>query len=107
MNLQELLLAMDGLIAEGGKPRPVFIKGLGAVHVREITVGEIDAQIEDTSNKANKWKVARGTTRLLCDEHGNRLLDPSNEEHVEKMAKMPLRVLNAINATAEEATKGN
>lgn len=107
MNLQELLSAMDALALSAEKPRAVEIKGLGTVHVREITIGEIDAQLADTKDKDDKFRMARGATRLLADESGKRLLDPDNDEHVAKMAKLPLRVLTAINATQEEAEKGN
>lgn len=99
MKLDDLLSAMDNLAAE--PPKPVTIPGLGAVHIREITIGEIDAQIEDTADKKNKRGVARGACRLLCDPEGNRLLDPENADHVAKMAKLPLRVLVAINKAAE------
>lgn len=107
MDLQQLLNAMDALALTAEKPRSVDIKGLGLVHVREITIGEIDAQLADTKDKDDKLRMARGATRLLSDENGKRLLDPDNEEHVAKMAKMPLRFLTAINATQEEAEKGN
>lgn len=83
------------------KPRLVRIKGLGEVHIREITIGEIDAQIEDTADKKNKRGIARGACRLLADENGQRLLDPDNDADVSKMAKMPLRVLTAINKASE------
>jgi hypothetical protein len=106
MNLTELLAAMDALALTAQKPKLITIEGLGAVHVREITIGEIDAQVADTTDKANKLKIARGATRLLSDENGNRLLDPDNDEHVAKMAKLPLRVLTAINAT-QETPEGN
>lgn len=105
MNLNELLAAMDGLVKRADKPKAVTIKGLGTVHIREITIGEIDAQIADTKDKDDKLRMARGATRLLCDEHGKRLLDPVNPEHVAKMAQMPLRVLTAINATQEDDEK--
>lgn len=109
MKLEELLAKMDGLAAEMGKPRAVNIPGIGDVHVREITIGEIDEQIEDTADEKNKRGVARGACRLLCDEQGNRLLDPENPQHVAKMAKLPLRVLTAINKTTEldGSAKGN
>jgi hypothetical protein len=99
MKLDQLLAAMDSMAIE--KPRAVFIKGLGEVHIREITIGEIDAQIEDTADKKNKRGIARGACRLLADEDGNRLLDPDNRDHIDRMAKLPLRVLTAINKAAD------
>lgn len=105
MNREELLAAMDKVAAE--KPRLVPIKGLGDVHIREITVGEIDDQIADTADKKNRRNVARGACRLLCDPDGNMLLDPDNEADVSLMAKQPLRVLQAINKAAEDEPQGN
>lgn len=104
MILSELLAAMGELALANDKPRALTIKGLGTVHIREITIGEIDAQLADTSNKDDHLRMARGATRLLCDENGKRLLDPDDEDHVELMAKMPLRVLTAINGAQEEAS---
>lgn len=97
--LDALLGAMDGMAAE--KPRAVHIKGLGDVFIREITIGEMDAQIEDTADKKNKRGIARGACRLLADEAGNRLLDPENSDHVDRMAKLPIRVLTAIDKASE------
>lgn len=97
--LDALLGAMDTVAAE--KPRRVTIAGLGEVFIREITVGEIDAQIDDNADKKNKRGIARGACRLLADENGNQLLNPENPEHVARMAKMPLRVLTAINKASE------
>jgi hypothetical protein len=101
MNLDQLLAAMDNLAVE--KPRAVHIKGLGDVHIREITIGEMDEQIADTADKKDKRGVARGACRLLSDENGKRLLDPENVEHVARMAKLPLRVLVAINKASDDA----
>lgn len=106
MNLEQLLAAMDGVAVE--KPKgPVTIKGLGKVYIREITIGEMDAQIADDEKGKNKTAIARGACRLLSDEDGNRLLDPENPDHVARMAKMPLRVLTAIREAAEEGEAKN
>lgn len=99
MDRAALCAAMDGLAVE--KPRPVHIKGLGDVHIREITIGEVDAQIADTEGQKDKRRVARGACRLLADPEGNRLLDPDDAADVDRMAKLPLRVLTAINKAAE------
>lgn len=106
MNVSELLAAMDALAAE--KPRAVTIKGLGLVHIRQLTIGEIDAQLTDAADGKSKQATARGACRLLADENGNRLLDPDDEEHVAKMARLPWRVLRNINAAMDEdAPAGN
>ena len=99
MDRAALLSAMEGLAVE--KPRAVHIKGLGDVHIREITIGEVDAQIADTENQKDKRRVARGACRLLADDKGARLLDPDDPADVDRMAKLPLRVLTAINRAAD------
>lgn len=106
MDRASLLAAMDSVAAE--KPRLVNIHGLGEVHIREITIGEVDEQIADTESGKGKRGIARGACRLLADADGNRLLDPDDTDDVDKMAKLPLRVLTAINAAQEleGATKG-
>lgn len=98
--LEALLGAMNDLAAE--KPRAVHIKGLGDVFIREITVGEIDEQIADTAESKDKRAIARGACRLLCDENGKRLMDPTNADHVSAMARLPVRVLKAINEASED-----
>jgi len=97
--LDALLGAMEGMAAE--KPKEVEIAKLGKVYIREITIGEMDAQIADTADKKNKRGIARGACRLLADENGNRLLDPDNPDHVDRMAKLPIRVLVAIDKASE------
>lgn len=107
MDRETLLAAMDAVAAE--KPRLVTITGLGEVHIRQITIGEVDAQREDNSDAKNKQKIARGACRLLTDADGKRLLDPDNPDDVARMAKLPLRVLTDINKhlDLEGATEGN
>jgi len=97
--LDALLGAMEGMAAE--KPKEVEIPKLGKVYIREITIGEMDDQIADTADKKNKRGIARGACRLLADENGNRLLDPDNPDHVDRMAKLPIRVLVAIDKVSE------
>lgn len=99
MDRATLLAAMDAIAAE--KPRAVTIPGLGDVHVRHITIGEVDEQTEDTSDAKNKRRIARGACRLLCDAEGNLLLDPDEPADVARMAKLPLTVLTAINNAME------
>lgn len=123
INREQLLAAMDAVAAE--PPRSVTIKGLGEIYIREITIGDADQQIADrkeaereeakaledgkpiTAEMRRKRSLARGACRLLCDEGGRLLLDPNNPDDVAKMAKLPLRVLNAIDAAAEQGNQGN
>jgi hypothetical protein len=97
----DLLAAMENIAAE--KPRLVTVKGLGDVHIRELTIGEIDAQIAD-NEAGTKWTAARGACRLLCDENGVPLLDPNNKDDVARMAKLPTRVLAELSKQADKVT---
>lgn len=85
MNRAALLAALQEVAR---KPRAVKVRGLGVLHVRDISVGEMDAQIEDTKDKTNVRGFARATCRLLVDENGERLFDPDNEGDVDQVMKM-------------------
>jgi hypothetical protein len=104
---EQLLTAMDAVAST--PPRAVSIRGFGDIHIREITIGEVDAQIADEADSKKKRGAARGACRLLCNSSGKQLLDPDNPEHVAQMSRQPLRVLLAINKAADlfEAESGN
>lgn len=79
------------------------------MYIRELSIGELQAQINDTEGKKDLRGLARGACRLLCDEHGVQLMDPNNESHVTEMMKVKIRLLTAINKAgeAEEDPAGN
>jgi hypothetical protein len=105
MDRATLLAAMDAMAAE--PPRLVKIDGFGEVHVRDITIGELDDQIGDTEGGKDKRRFARGACRILCDPQGIPLLDPDNPDDVDKMMRVKIRVLTAINNASqlEDAAK--
>jgi hypothetical protein len=106
MDLKKLLAAMEATANE--KPRPVEIPGWGTVYVKSLTVEEADIdedQLED--DKKNRARVARGAAKLICDENGNRLLDPNNPDHIRLLKKQPWSLLRKIIAEPEDAPKGN
>ena len=102
MNRAELLAAMEASSAV--KPRLVKVPGLGDVYIRALTIADVDEERADIDKK-DKASAARGACRVLSDENGNRLLDPSNPDDVAAMSKQPMRVLIALNKAAEEAEK--
>src|SRR5688500_18309200 len=106
MDLKKLLAAMEATANE--KPRPVDIPGWGTVYVKSLTVEEADIdedQLED--DKKNRARVARGAAKLICDENGNRLLDPNNPYHSRLLKKQPWSLLRKIIAEPEDVPKGN
>ena len=103
MDRAALILAMQATAS--AKPKPVTVPGWGAVHVRSLTVAEVEEQTADTANKDDKNRIARGAARLICDEKGKRLFDPTNADDVALLASQPWellrRVIEASNAEIE------
>jgi hypothetical protein len=92
------------------KPREVFVQGWGTVYIRSLTVAEVEEQSADTANDKDKNRLARSAARLLCDEKGQRLLDPDNAEDVKLLAEQPWKLLRSIlNASDDlkETNEGN
>lgn len=102
MNRDALIAAMQATAAQA--PRPVTVPGWGEVFVRSVTVAEIEAQTEDTEGAKDKHKIARGVARVLCDADGNPILDATNDEHVQLIARQPWPLLRRILAISD---KGN
>jgi hypothetical protein len=100
MDRKALLAAMK-LTAEQ-KLTAVDVDGWGKVYVRQITVAEVEEQAADTEGQKDKNRIARGVARVLCDEKGDRLLDPANDEDVKLLARQPWPKLREILAAAEE-----
>lgn len=94
MNRDELIAAMQATAAE--KPTAVKVKPWGTVHIRSLTVSEVEEQADDTADKKDKNRIARAAARVLCDESGRRLFDPSNEDDVKLIASQPWTLLRKI-----------
>lgn len=91
------------------KPKPVDVPGWPRLYVRALTVAEVEAQAEDTADKNDKHRIARGAARVMCDAEGARLVDPDNQDEVNLLASQPWSLLRrvldgseAFNATSEE-----
>lgn len=104
----EFLAALQATAAV--KPKAVNVPGWPTVYVRALTVAEVEAQTEDTANKDDKHRIARGAARVMCDADGNRLIDPDNQDEVNLLASQPWSLLrlvlegsDAFNGTSEKA----
>jgi hypothetical protein len=106
MKREELIACMQATANE--KPRAVEVKGWGTLHIRSLTVAEVDEQSEDATAKKDKFRIARAAARLLCDEDGARLFDHTNDEDVALLAQQPWKLLSALVVDPFEAeAKGN
>lgn len=106
MNRADLLAAMAATAKQA--PTPVTIPGWGEVFVRSITVGEVEAQTSDTEGAKDKYRIARGVARVLCDAEGRPLLDPEDDEHVKLLSRQPWSLLRRIIAVSDkDAGPGN
>ena len=105
MDRDQLIAAMREVAAE--KPQAVTIGKWGTVHIRSLTVGEVEAQIAETSDKKDKHALARGAARLLCDETGKRLFDPDNAADVELLSMQPWKLLRELLDASDAQIKGD
>jgi hypothetical protein len=94
MNRDQLITAMQQTAIE--KPRKVEVPVWGAVYVRALTVAEVEAQTDDTTDKKDKNRLARAAARVLCDEAGKRLFDPDNAGDVQLLASQPWKLLRQV-----------
>lgn len=93
---EALLKAMEGTATV--KPIPVTIPGWPEVYVKPLTVAEAEA---DTEVPKDKRSIARNSVRLICNKEGVRLLDASNEAHVDLLSKQPWAILQRILQAAD------
>ena len=104
MTLADLMAAMQQTASVA--PKSVDVPGWGVVYVREMTVGEVEEQTEDTAEPKDRQRIARAAARIICDETGKRLFDPANQEHVDLIAKQPWRLLRKVVEMGEGAKNG-
>lgn len=107
MNKEELIAAMRATAAT--PPVKVEVEGWGTLYVRPPTVAEVD--VARTQQEVDDGlQLARGACRVICDEHGARVFDPTNKEEVELLNSQPFdlvkRVLEKVK-TERTDEKGN
>lgn len=103
MKLADLMAAMQATAAAA--PKSLEVPGWGTVYVRDLTVGEVEEQSDDTSDMKDRQRIARAAARIFCDENGERLFDPSNQEHIDLIAKQPWRLLRKVVEMGEGGEK--
>ena len=94
MNRDALIAAMQA--TAGLKPRAVEIKGWGTLHVRTLTVDEVEEQTADLADKGDKQRMARAAARVICDEAGQRLFDPGSADDVALLGRQPWSMLRRV-----------
>lgn len=104
MDRDSLMAAMR--VTASVKPRPVDVPGWGTVYVRALTVAEVEEQTADLDKKDDKSRIARGAARLLCDESGTRMFEPSNGEHVDLLAAQPWELLRKVIDASNQQIEG-
>jgi len=97
MNKQELRAKI--LATANPKPSPIEVDGWGTVYIKPLLVGDIESFSSDTDPAL---KAARSIARVLCDESGELLFDPSNVEDLFAINRLPLDAISVINAAVEK-----
>ena len=109
MTAADLITALKAAAAV--PPKSVHVAGLGLVYVKPPTVGEVDAARADLPTDAEAGDglgIARAACTVICDEHGARVLDPKNQEHVDALRALPWRTLQQVlDAVRDDAAEGN
>lgn len=102
MNRADLIAAMQ--ITASPRPVPVTTPNWGVVFVKPPTVEEVDANTDDAAKPGGDDKtrrLARAAARVICDEEGTRLFDPSSKDDVDLLAVQPWAMLQLILAGAD------
>ena len=99
MNRDQLIAALRETANE--KPRSVETKW-GTVYVKSLTVGEVDAQTDDTADGKDKNRIARAVARILCDENGERMFNPDDPADIALLAKQPWKLLRTVITDPDE-----
>lgn len=102
MNREDLIAAMQ--ITASPRPVPVPVPNWGTVYVKPPTVEEVDANTDDNGKPGEvdrKRRLARAAARVICDEQGQRLFDPTNKDDVDLLAIQPWAMLQLVLAGAD------
>lgn len=84
----------------------VDVDGWGTLHVRQLTVSEVEDQADDTKDKKDKHRLARAAARLICDDTGSRLFDHANDDDVQLLANQPWHMLQKVLEVSDSLIKG-
>lgn len=79
---------------------PLTVPVLGAIHVRQLTAGDMDA-IAQASDRPHR--AGRSMARVICDDAGALVFDPDSDADAEFLARLPWKVCKAITEHANRA----
>jgi hypothetical protein len=102
MDRQALIAAMQATAA--AVPVAVSVDGWGTVHVRQVTVAEVEQQTADADAQKDKRRLARAAARVLCDEKGRRIFDPDNDADVDLISAQPWDLLRRVLEASQSAS---
>jgi len=106
MNREDLIAAMRATASP--KPVAVEVPGWGTVHVKPPTVEEVDAASDTVEPEdGKKRRLARAAARVICDEKGKRVFDPTSASDVELLAVQPWAMLQLVLAAADGRKAGD
>jgi hypothetical protein len=97
MNKAELRARI--LATANPQPAPIEVPGWGTVYIKPLTVGDIESFSADTDPAL---KAARSIARVLCDQGGELLFDPTNPEDLFAINRLPLDAISVINAAVDK-----
>lgn len=97
MNKAELRAKI--LATANPKPTPIDVPEWGRVFAKPLLVGDIESFSEDADPAL---KTARSLARVLCDESGELLFDPTSAEDLFSINRLPLSSIKAVNAAVEK-----
>lgn len=101
MDRATLIAAMEA--AAVAKPVPVEVPAWGGtLHVRRLSVADME-EASSAERPKDKRNLSRAAARVLCDEAGQRLFDPSNEADIDLIARQPWAVLQQILDASDKA----
>lgn len=80
------------------KPMPIEVAAWGTVYIKPLTVGDIESFSSDVDPAL---KAARSIARVLCDEHGELIFDPTSAEDLFAINGLRMDSLKAINDAVE------
>lgn len=105
MTRDELIAAMK---ADGAdKPVKVPVRKWGDVYVRSPSVEEAENQRRLPDDEVDKHSLARAAALIICDEHGDRVFDPLNDDDIALLSKRRAVDLRTLINAAQGDPEGN
>lgn len=74
----------------------VEIEPWGTIYIRPITIGDIDSGAGAEAASVDKMNLARFCCRIMSDETGSRIFDPSVEDDVKLVADLSFERMQKV-----------